>query len=44
MISGWCILPPLSCCRETNLKVKQALTVTAALGGDLQALSNFNGM
>ncbi|KAM3847610.1 phospholipid-transporting ATPase ID-like isoform 2-T4 [Vipera latastei] len=28
---------------ETNLKVKQALTVTAALGGDLQALSNFNG-
>ncbi|XP_026540754.1 phospholipid-transporting ATPase ID-like [Notechis scutatus] len=28
---------------ETNLKVKQALTVTAGLGGDLQALSNFNG-
>ncbi|KAK9408713.1 phospholipid-transporting ATPase ID-like [Crotalus adamanteus] len=28
---------------ETNLKVKQALTVTAALGGDLQALSSFNG-
>ncbi|ETE61196.1 putative phospholipid-transporting ATPase ID, partial [Ophiophagus hannah] len=28
---------------ETNLKVKQALTVTAELGGDLQALSNFNG-
>ncbi|XP_032070253.1 phospholipid-transporting ATPase ID [Thamnophis elegans] len=28
---------------ETNLKVKQALTVTAGLGGDLQALSSFNG-
>uniref|UniRef100_A0A8C6YJ58 Phospholipid-transporting ATPase n=1 Tax=Naja naja TaxID=35670 RepID=A0A8C6YJ58_NAJNA len=28
---------------ETNLKVKQALTITAGLGGDLQALSNFNG-
>lgn len=39
----WRILPPLSRCRETNLKVKQALTVTAGLGGDLQALSSFNG-
>ncbi|KAM6470600.1 phospholipid-transporting ATPase ID-like isoform 3-T3 [Liasis olivaceus] len=29
---------------ETNLKVKQALTVTAALGGDLQALSGFNDL
>ncbi|XP_058028464.1 phospholipid-transporting ATPase ID-like isoform X2 [Ahaetulla prasina] len=28
---------------ETNLKVKQALTVTAGLGGDLQALNSFNG-
>ncbi|XP_070599782.1 phospholipid-transporting ATPase ID-like isoform X4 [Erythrolamprus reginae] len=28
---------------ETNLKVKQALTVTAELAGDLQALSRFNG-
>lgn len=44
MISGGlCILPPLSRCRETNLKVKQALTVTAGLGGNLQSLSSFNG-
>lgn len=28
---------------ETNLKVKQALTVTAKLGADLQALSSFDG-
>ncbi|KAM7165891.1 phospholipid-transporting ATPase ID-like isoform 1-T2 [Macrochelys suwanniensis] len=28
---------------ETNLKVKQALTVTAELGLDLQKLSDFNG-
>uniref|UniRef100_A0A670IWT7 Phospholipid-transporting ATPase n=1 Tax=Podarcis muralis TaxID=64176 RepID=A0A670IWT7_PODMU len=28
---------------ETNLKVKQALTVTAELGEDLQALSSFDG-
>uniref|UniRef100_A0A670IWD6 Phospholipid-transporting ATPase n=1 Tax=Podarcis muralis TaxID=64176 RepID=A0A670IWD6_PODMU len=34
---------PISHCRETNLKVKQALTVTAELGEDLQALSSFDG-
>ncbi|XP_063152014.1 phospholipid-transporting ATPase ID-like isoform X2 [Candoia aspera] len=28
---------------ETNLKVKQALSITAVLGGDLRALSSFNG-
>nr|XP_020656339.1 phospholipid-transporting ATPase ID-like isoform X1 [Pogona vitticeps]XP_020656340.1 phospholipid-transporting ATPase ID-like isoform X1 [Pogona vitticeps] len=28
---------------ETNLKVKQALTVTSELGDDLQALSSFDG-
>ncbi|KAH0627756.1 hypothetical protein JD844_008045 [Phrynosoma platyrhinos] len=28
---------------ETNLKVKQALTITAELGEDLQALSSFDG-
>jgi len=28
---------------ETNLKVKQALTVTAELGEDLQKLTDFNG-
>lgn len=28
---------------ETNLKVKQALTVTAELGEDLQKLTEFNG-
>lgn len=30
-------------CSETNLKVKQALTVTAELGEDLQKLTEFNG-
>ncbi|XP_061836889.2 phospholipid-transporting ATPase ID-like isoform X2 [Nerophis lumbriciformis] len=28
---------------ETNLKVKQALTVTGELGGSVEALANFNG-
>lgn len=31
------------CHSETNLKVKQALTVTAELGEDLQKLTEFNG-
>lgn len=31
------------CYSETNLKVKQALTVTAELGEDLQKLTEFNG-
>lgn len=31
------------CFSETNLKVKQALTITAELGEDLQKLTEFNG-
>lgn len=29
--------------RETNLKVKQALTVTGDMGDNLEALAAFNG-
>lgn len=35
--------PYIVCHSETNLKVKQALTVTAELGEDLQKLTEFNG-
>ncbi|KAJ7335113.1 hypothetical protein JRQ81_013054 [Phrynocephalus forsythii] len=42
-VSCHAVSPPICRFRETNLKVKQALTVTSELGEDLQALSSFDG-
>ena len=33
----------LFCCRETNLKVRQALPETSVMGEDLEKLKGFNG-
>lgn len=43
LISCLCFLCRFLSHRETNLKVKQALTVTGDMGDSLEALAAFNG-
>lgn len=39
----FCLFRPLLFLSETNLKVRQALTVTGDLGDDVEKLADFDG-